>query len=111
MAEQKKDHLFTFRSTMKDQDSKGRDRIRLYLDQEQVQIMIDILSANLENEKGVKFSFHTGEKESDQGRSFLSTFGFVSAVAEFGAGGGKSDKKKTFVKKAAASALGQTVKG
>lgn len=117
MSEQTKDHMFTYRSTMVGQDKAGRDTLKVYLDQDQVQIMIDTLTGLLENERGVKLTFHTGEKEAkDTGRKFLSTFGFVSAVQE--GPGGRPATKKTFVAKtaqpagvktAAAKALGQQV--
>lgn len=81
MSDLPKDPLFGFRNTIRGKDSKGRDTLTLYLDQEHVATMIETLQGLEENEAGVKFVFHTGKKTAgESGRTFDSTFGFVKAT-------------------------------
>ena len=81
-----KDRLFGYRNTIRDKDTKGRDRLQVYLNQEDVPAMIEILQGLTGNEGGVKFIFHTGPKtNSATGHTFDSTFGFVKAVQAKGA--------------------------
>jgi len=76
-----KDTLFSFRSTIRGKDSKGRDRNTFYLDKEHVMEFAKAVAAAKDNEGGVKLIFHTGKKiHGESGRSFDSTFGFVKLV-------------------------------
>lgn len=83
-----KDPLITFRSTQQGKNSKGGDRLTLYINQDQVAVLINVLNQNSGNERGVKLDIHTAKKTTDEGRSFLSTFAFVKAVQEAGASTG-----------------------
>lgn len=76
-----KDPLFGFRNTIIDKDSKGRDTLTLYMNQEKVPKLIETLQGLVSNEGGVKLKFHTEDKvNSATGHSFKSTFGFVKGV-------------------------------
>jgi hypothetical protein len=57
---------------------------------EEAQALIQEATTQLElaGEKGIKLTFHTGKKQSAQGREFDSTFFFCQAVQERTAGGG-----------------------
>lgn len=84
-----KDRLFSFRNTIRDKDSKGRDRLQVYLNQEDVADMVSTLQSIATNEKGIKFIFHTEVKTAaESNRQFDSTFGFVKAVQAQAAVGG-----------------------
>lgn len=77
-----KDPLLTARSTIRGKDSKGRDLLKVYINPETAQQLIDIISQNLENPRGVKLTFHTEKKQSQQGRQFYSTFFFANGVED-----------------------------
>jgi len=90
-----KDPMFLFRSTMVGKNSKGGDRLQLYMDQEQVVGLIEHLTTLLGNDRGVKLDIHTSDKVKD-GRSFKSSFAFIKAVAEAPVGGpGRFAPKRT----------------
>jgi hypothetical protein len=76
-----KDPMILVRSTLKGKNSKGADRYQLYFTQEMALELIGVLTANIENPKGVKLDLHIAEKEKD-GRKFLSSFAFVKAVSD-----------------------------
>ena len=79
--ERTKDPLISFRNTIVGKDSKGRDTLSLYLNREEIPVVVDILNSLADNPTGVKFIFHTGKKTAqDTGRTFDSTFGFIKAV-------------------------------
>ena len=67
-----------------------------YINQEDIADMITELNKAIGNERGVKLTFHTGDKEVEgTNRTFKSTFFFIKPVAERGVGGpgmGKSTK-------------------
>jgi hypothetical protein len=71
-------------------DSKGRDVLTVYLSAEEAQTLLSEAAAAAERggEKGIKLTFHTGQKEAGQtGRKFDSTFFFVKEVQERSANG------------------------
>jgi hypothetical protein len=74
--------MIVFRSTIRGKNSKGGDRLQLYVSQENIQLLIDTLAENLTNPKGAKLDIHTSKKESSDGRTFDSTIAFVKGVTE-----------------------------
>lgn len=113
--------LLGFKRTMRGEDKKGRDKLTIYMTQEEAAAVIEEIQANIGNERGVKLTLHTEEKEAPWGGVALSTFGFVSAVqapgqgGSFGGGGkGKFVPKKSqgmspAARKAAAATLNTEV--
>lgn len=98
--------LIQYKKTKFGQDKKGRQTATYYLTQEQAAVVAEELQAHLGNERGVKLSFHTEEKETPWGAVEPSTFGFVNAIEAPGqgfAGRGGGGKGK-FVPKAKAAA-------
>lgn len=83
-----KDTLMKVRSTIRGKNSKGGDRVQLYLDGETVTALIESLTALASSPKGVKIDLHTNKRESEDGRQFDSSFFFVKAVGEGRAGPG-----------------------
>jgi len=104
--EQPKDEMIKVRSTIKGKNSKGGDRTQYYLTPEDTQVLINELTASLNTpqgqEKGVKLDLHTNEKQADDGRKFLSSFGFVKSVGE-GVGGSRAQAPRKFAPKPSAS--------
>lgn len=84
-----KDPLISFRSVMLGKNKKGGDRIQLYLGghtdergNEVIKTLIEALTAGLENPRGVKLDLHVNDRESEDGRTFKSAFGFVKQVED-----------------------------
>lgn len=91
-----KDTMIKFRSTIRGKNSKGGDRLQLYLSNEEATALLtEIQKTN--GTTGVKLDIHTNKKTTEDGRSFDSSFGFVRTVAS------KENKPTTFVKKSAQS--------
>ena len=76
-----KDTMIKFRSTVRGKNSKGGDRIQLYLTQEEAQSLITTLT-NSNGTTGVKLDIHTNKKTTEAGRTFDSSFAFVKQVQE-----------------------------
>ena len=87
MANLTKDPMILFRNTKRGKNSKGGDRLELYLTIEEAAKVVAACEANKGNPRGIKFDFHTSQKEY-QGRSFDSTICFIKAVQPFGSGTG-----------------------
>lgn len=106
-----KDLMILFRSTTRGKNSKGGDRLKLYMNQEQAQALAEtILSLNAE--RGVNLDFHTSKKTTEDGtRQFDSTIAFVKATQEKGAGfgGAAGGSKGTFVAPAAKASTAAAV--
>lgn len=79
-----KDTMIKFRSTIKGKNSKGGDRLQLYLSLDDARELASTLEAKLgeASEKGVKIDLHTSERETNEGRKFLASFAFVKTVAD-----------------------------
>jgi hypothetical protein len=75
------DPLFSGKSTSIGQDSKGRARLTVSVTQEEAVKIVETLTGLLDNPRGIKFDFHTGEKQWE-GKTFLSTFFYVKAVQD-----------------------------
>lgn len=80
-----KDPLIAVRSTVRGKNSKGGDRLTLYISQEVAGELLAVLSQLKDETRGVKLDIHTNKKEYE-GRSFDSSFFFVKAVQEGRAG-------------------------
>ena len=98
--EREKDVMIKFRSTIIGKNSKGGDRVQLYLNQEEGNALLGELQAALTagGERGAKLDVHTSDKEHD-GRKFKSTIAFVKPVQAEGATGGNRPAPKKFVPK------------
>jgi len=102
-SEKEKDVMIKFRTTISGKNSKGGDRLQLYLNQEEGEALLGELQAALQSggEKGAKFDIHTSDKEYE-GRRFKSSIAFVKPVQEKtagGAGAGNRPAPKKFVPK------------
>ncbi len=97
--EKPRDPMITFRSVIRGKNSKGGDRTQLYLNRENIPSLLEVLTANQNNEEGVKFDLHISKKEYE-GRSFDSAIAFVKAVE----GSSKSTKSKFVPKTGEATA-------
>lgn len=112
-----KDYMYKFRSTIRNKDSKGRDVIKVYLNPEEVQQAINDLTAALESPRGANIVIHTEKKQSEQGRAFDSSFGFIKVTQDVaGARGGATPTKfapkaKADTAKVAASIRAAKVEG
>lgn len=83
MAELTKDVMLVAKSTRAGKDKKGRDQLDISLSQEEAVKLLEELTKLASNERGVKLAIHYGEKQSEAGRSFLSSFFFVKAIQEY----------------------------
>lgn len=98
-SDQPKDVMIKFRSTIPGKNSKGGDRLQLYLSPEEAEALMGELQAAVKagGERGAKLDIHTSEKEHD-GRKFKSSIAFVKAVQEgtngTGGGAGRPAPKK-----------------
>lgn len=94
-----KDTMIKFRSTIKGKNSKGGDRLQLYLTLEDARELAATLESKLgeATDRGVKIDLHTAERETDGGRKFLASFAFVKTVTE---GTNGPSKPKSFAPKA-----------
>lgn len=84
MTTQTKDTMIKFKSTIRGKNSKGGDRVQLYLTREEVLTFITALQLNQGNETGVKLDIHTNVRESEDGRKFDSSFAFVKPTGVAG---------------------------
>ena len=86
MTEMKKDPMYLAKSVKRGVDSKKRDLLQVSLNKDMALSLVEGLVAAIEEgkDRGVKFSFHISQKETDAGRSFDSCFFFVKAIQEFG---------------------------
>lgn len=93
---QDKDKMIVFKGAEMKKNSKGGDYIVLKLKPEEVASVIEELTTK-NNERGIRLDVHVNEKESADGRSFLSAIMFVKGIQEFGAarGGAKPAAKGT----------------
>jgi hypothetical protein len=110
MTERTKDTIISFKSTTLGKNSKGGERYQLSMAQEQVAALIEALTAQADNERGVKLDVHVNEKTTNDGsRSFLSGFAFVKPIQEFGANkGGATTGKVKFVPKTGTTTAAKT---
>lgn len=77
------DPLVTTRSTTKKKNSKGGDWLVLYVNPDQVQVLIDALVPCLNNPRGARIDVHTGKKNTNDGRrQFDSTIFYVKVCEE-----------------------------
>ena len=76
-----KDILLTFKSTKKGSDSKGADRLQLYMSKEELDVLIGTLK-EVYTERGAVLDIHTGFRESKKGTKFLSSYAFARGVQE-----------------------------
>lgn len=76
------DPMVRTRSTTKKKNSKGGDWLLLYVDQDQVQFMIEALQACAANPRGARLDLHTNQKQADNGRTFDSTIVYVKPCQE-----------------------------
>jgi len=103
-----KDTMFKTRNLIRGKNSKGGDRVQMYLAREEVvtlaETLTDLLTGDLE--KGVKVDLHISQRESEDGRKFESAIFFVKEVSNAPGGGPSAGGfKKKFVPKAAAKQL------
>ena len=92
MSNQDKDKMIVFKGAEMKKNSKGGDYIVLKLKPEEVTALVTELTTK-NNERGIRLDVHVNEKESADGRSFLSAIAFVKGIQEFGrsmGGGAKS---------------------
>lgn len=82
---QNKDTMIKFKGADMKKNSKGGDYIILKLKPEEVEVLINELKNN-NNERGIRLDVHVNEKESEDGRAFLSAIMFVKGIQEFGKG-------------------------
>lgn len=76
--EQPKDVMLKVRATKRGKNSKGGDRLELYLSQEEVRSLFTVLSELLDHELGVKMDIHTTERvAAESGRKFDASFFFI----------------------------------
>lgn len=103
MAEKEKDVMIKFKTTIVGKNSKGGDRVQLYLKPEDGEALLGELQAALTagGERGAKLDIHTSDKE-HEGRKFKSSIAFVKPVGVEGAGGtaGRPAPKKFVPKQA-----------
>lgn len=95
--------MVKFRSTIRGKNSKGGDRIQLYLNPEEGEALLGELQSALAagGEKGAKLDVHTSVKEAN-GRKFDSSIAFVKPVQGEGvATGANRPAPKKFVPKQA----------
>lgn len=100
MSELTKDVMLVAKSTRAGKDKKGRDQLDISLSQEEAVKLLEELTKLASNERGVKLAIHYGEKQSESGRTFLSSFFFIKAIQEYTG----FQSKKTFKEKDAMSA-------
>lgn len=73
--------MVTFKTTIRGKNSKGGDRLQLYLNPEMTRVVIDALTATLENDTGAKLDIHTSVKTTNEGgRKFDSSIAFVKPI-------------------------------
>jgi hypothetical protein len=93
-----KDPMTKFRSVIRGKNSKGGDRFQLYLTSEEAAILVETITANLGNERGVKVDLHVSRKiAQDTGREFDSAICFVKPVSD--GPGARGAAPKSFVAK------------
>jgi hypothetical protein len=88
-----KDTMIKFRSTIRGKNSKGGDRIQLYLTNEEATALLNEIQKT-NGTTGVKLDIHTNKKTTEDGRTFDSSFGFCRAVLQK-----DTSKATTFVPK------------
>lgn len=87
MEQRKKDDMVKFRSVENKKNSKGGDMKKVYMDADQVDLLVDILQRE-KTARGIRIDFHeTMKKVFDEngeptGREFLSLIAFVKGVQE-----------------------------
>lgn len=97
-APQKKDPMILTKSVNQSVNDKGKKRLQLSLSQEETVKLIEALSSNMENARGVKLDIHVTQKVSQAGRPFDSAFFFVKPIQEpqaFQQGGAPAGKSFT----------------
>lgn len=90
MENRPKDPCINFRNIVRGQSKtkdalnpQGSERLQLYLNQEQIPVLIEALQAHLENERGVNIDLHIKKRENTHnGNIFESPFAFIKAVQE-----------------------------
>jgi len=93
MAEREKDLMVKFRTVIRGKNSKGGDRLQLYIDKEAIAELSEALN-DLASERGVKLDIHVMQRETEEGRRFDSAFAFVKGVQESSNGAPAGGKKK-----------------
>jgi len=88
-----KDTMIKFRSTIRGKNSKGGDRLQLYLTNEEATALLNEIQKS-NGATGVKLDIHTNKKTTEDGRTFDSSFGFCRTVM-----GKDTQKAATFVPK------------
>jgi hypothetical protein len=89
-----KDPRISFRNVILGKNTKGGDRIQLYLGgeqeggNEQVMQLIETLSQFITHPRGIVLDLHIADRQSNEGRQFKSAFAFVKAVQDKAFGGG-----------------------
>lgn len=101
MTDRPKDPMTTFRSVIRGKNSKGGDRIQLYLTPEMASQLATLINENNTSEKGVKLDLHVSRKQYE-GREFDSAITFVKTVQE--GPGGRAAGPTKFVPKTNATA-------
>lgn len=76
--------LIDVKSTREEVSKKGRDMRTFTFEPEVIQTLIQTLQQEAAGGKRVKLTFHTGDKETEDGRKFRSSFLFVNEVQPFG---------------------------
>jgi hypothetical protein len=90
--------LIDVKSTREEVSKKGRDMRTFTFEPEAIQLLIQTLQQEAAGGKRVKLTFHTGDKQTEDGRSFRSSFLFVNEVQPFGSNpqGGSGPKRSEF---------------
>lgn len=81
------------KSTRRDRTQKGNEKFQLNFSQEAAIQLLEEITKNIENPRGIKLSMITSRKVAkESGREFDSTSVLVSGIQEFGSGTSKGKK-------------------
>jgi hypothetical protein len=85
------------KKTKRGTDKKGRDTFTVYFSQEQAQVLLAEIQANVGNERGLKLAWFSEDREVPWSKQpEPSTFGFCNGIeapgANYGKGGGGGSK-------------------
>lgn len=80
--ELKKDPMILTKSVAQSVNETGKKRTTLSLSQEETVKLIEALTTNVSNERGVKLDIHITKKTSQAGREFDSGIFFVKAIQD-----------------------------
>jgi hypothetical protein len=76
-----KDPMISFRNTIRGLDSKGAERFQLYLNVEEAQKIVDVLTTLISEGKQSKIDLHVAKRTTNDGRrEFDSAYAFIKHV-------------------------------